>query len=83
MCAWMIDQFGNKEQKEAWIPGMATMSKLGSYCLTEPGSGSDAASLETSAKRDGDHYILNGTKVSEIFLKYGDIIIWNFICNGV
>ncbi|MGP5073221.1 acyl-CoA dehydrogenase family protein [Arthrobacter rhombi] len=62
MVAWMIDQFGTAEQRAAWIPGMATMEELGSYCLTEPGAGSDAAALRTSAGRDGDEYVLNGVK---------------------
>lgn len=62
MVAWMIDSFGNDAQRERWIPGMATMSELGSYCLTEPGAGSDAAALTTRAARDGDEYVLNGTK---------------------
>lgn len=62
MVAWMIDSFGNDAQRERWIPGMATMSELGSYCLTEPGAGSDAAALSTRAVRDGDDYVLNGTK---------------------
>lgn len=62
MCAWMIDHFGNSSQKEQWIPQLATMEKFASYCLTEPGAGSDAASLSTSAKKDGSDLILNGSK---------------------
>ncbi|XP_060929017.1 isobutyryl-CoA dehydrogenase, mitochondrial [Limanda limanda] len=62
MCAWMIDTFGNNEQRERFCPDLCSMEKLASYCLTEPGSGSDAASISTSAQRQGDHYILNGTK---------------------
>ncbi|MGM7668076.1 acyl-CoA dehydrogenase family protein, partial [Microbacterium sp. A93] len=62
MVAWMIDAFGNQEQRERWLPGLVTMNDLGSYCLTEPGAGSDAAAITTSAKRDGDEYVLNGTK---------------------
>lgn len=62
MCAWMIDSFGNENQRKQWIPGLATMEKFASYCLTEPGSGSDAASLKSSAVRQGDEYVLNGTK---------------------
>ncbi|MFM2041521.1 MAG: hypothetical protein RLY86_97 [Pseudomonadota bacterium] len=62
MVAWMIDSFGNGEQKQRWLPSMFAMDILGSYCLTEPGSGSDAASLRTRAERDGDHYVLNGSK---------------------
>ncbi|EDO26443.1 predicted protein, partial [Nematostella vectensis] len=63
MVTWMIDSFGNEEQKEKYIPSLVTMEKFSSYCLTEPGSGSDAASLATTAKRDGDHYVLNGSKM--------------------
>ncbi|XP_078289091.1 isobutyryl-CoA dehydrogenase, mitochondrial isoform X4 [Panthera onca] len=62
MCVWMIDTFGNEEQRHKFCPPLCTMEKFASYCLTEPGSGSDAASLLTSAKQQGDHYILNGSK---------------------
>jgi alkylation response protein AidB-like acyl-CoA dehydrogenase len=62
MVAWMIDSFGSVEQRQRWLPTMFNMDILGSYCLTEPGSGSDAASLRTKAERDGDDYVLNGTK---------------------
>ena len=60
MCSWMIDEFGSNELKSKWIPSLAAMDVLASYCLTEPGNGSDAASLKTTAKRQGDYYILNG-----------------------
>ena len=62
MCAWMIDQFGTEEQKERWLPELCTFDKFTSYCLTEPDSGSDAQSMKTFAKEDGDHFILNGSK---------------------
>ncbi|TWW77068.1 Isobutyryl-CoA dehydrogenase, mitochondrial [Takifugu flavidus] len=62
MCAWMIDTFGNAEQRERFCPDLCSMEKFASYCLTEPGSGSDAASLLTSAQPKGEHYILNGSK---------------------
>jgi alkylation response protein AidB-like acyl-CoA dehydrogenase len=62
MCAFMIDAFGSQEQREKFLPPLLSMEKLASYCLTEPGSGSDAAALKTRALRDGDHYILNGQK---------------------
>lgn len=62
MSATIIDRHGNENQRKHWLPQLISMSALGSYCLTEPGSGSDAAALKTTAKRDGDHYILNGTK---------------------
>ncbi|XP_058490867.1 isobutyryl-CoA dehydrogenase, mitochondrial [Solea solea] len=62
MCAWVIDTFGNTEQRERFCPDLCSMEKFASYCLTEPGSGSDAASLLTSAHRSGDNYVLNGSK---------------------
>ncbi|MGB2949663.1 isobutyryl-CoA dehydrogenase [Rhodococcus sp. BGS-1C] len=62
MVAWMIDTYGNEEQRRRWVPGLCSMDQLGSYCLTEPGAGSDAAALSTKAVRDGDDYILNGVK---------------------
>src|SRR5271157_4782782 len=62
MCAWMIDNFGSDEQRRKFLPPLASMEKLASYCLTEPGAGSDAAALRTRAIRDGDHYVLNGQK---------------------
>merc|ERR550519_786145 len=58
----MIDTFGNSAQRSKWVPLLATMDKLGSYCLTEPGAGSDAGSLATTARREGDKFILNGSK---------------------
>ncbi|EDV19785.1 uncharacterized protein TRIADDRAFT_33057 [Trichoplax adhaerens] len=63
MCCWMIDKFGNQKQRERWLPDLTSFRKRASYCLTEPGSGSDAASLITTAKSDGDHYIINGSKM--------------------
>ena len=62
MASWMIDVFGDGQQRSRWLPKLMTMEHFASYCLTEPGSGSDAASLKTSAVRDGDHYVLNGSK---------------------
>lgn len=62
MVAWMIDQFGDQQLKDRYLPDLVTMEKIGSYCLTEPGSGSDAAALKTTARLDGDAYVLNGTK---------------------
>jgi alkylation response protein AidB-like acyl-CoA dehydrogenase len=62
MAAWMIDHFGRSEQRARFLPKLTTMAHLASYCLTEPGSGSDAAALATRAVRDGDEYVLNGTK---------------------
>ncbi|MCJ8296082.1 MAG: acyl-CoA dehydrogenase family protein [Colwellia sp.] len=63
MATWMIATWGTETVKAAWCPELVTGEKLASYCLTEPGSGSDAASLRTSAKVDGDHYIINGSKM--------------------
>mmetsp|Transcript_38230 Transcript_38230/g.96179 ORF Transcript_38230/g.96179 Transcript_38230/m.96179 type:complete len:331 (-) Transcript_38230:1016-2008(-) len=62
MCAWMIDTYGSQELRERLLPGLASMDKFASYCLTEPNAGSDAASLTTSAKRQADEYVLNGSK---------------------
>ncbi len=62
MAAWMIDRFGNAEQRGRFLPRLMSMEHFASYCLTEPGSGSDAAALQTSARRHGDHYVLNGAK---------------------
>ncbi|KRA24680.1 acyl-CoA dehydrogenase [Microbacterium sp. Root61] len=62
MVAWMIDEFGDDAQRAQWLPGLVGMTQLGSYCLTEPGAGSDAAAITTSARRDGEDYVLNGTK---------------------
>lgn len=74
MVAWMIDTFGNDDQRARFLPSLLTMEKLASYCLTEPGSGSDAAALRTRAVRDGKHYVVNGSKafisgagVSEVY----------------
>jgi alkylation response protein AidB-like acyl-CoA dehydrogenase len=62
MVAWMVGKYGSDAQREEWMPKLASMEWLSAYCLTEPGAGSDAAALATSAKRSGSHYILNGTK---------------------
>ena len=62
MAAWMIDAFGGEAQRRKFLPKLCTMEHFASYCLTEPDSGSDAASLKTKAVRDGDSYVLNGTK---------------------
>jgi alkylation response protein AidB-like acyl-CoA dehydrogenase len=75
MAAWMIDRFGTREQRARFLPLLTMMAHFASYCLTEPGSGSDAAALATRAVRDGDDYVLNGTKafisgasVSDLYL---------------
>jgi alkylation response protein AidB-like acyl-CoA dehydrogenase len=62
MASWMIDRFGSATVKEKYLPSMIPMERMGSYCLTEPGSGSDAAALKTRAVKDGDHYVVSGSK---------------------
>src|SRR6186997_3286849 len=62
MASWMIDRSGSPEVKQKYLPSMITMEKIGSYCLTEPSSGSDAAALKTKAILDGDHYVVSGSK---------------------
>lgn len=68
MVSWLIDTYASEPLRQAWLPKLASMDKFASYCLTEPSAGSDAASLKTTATRDGDDYILNGSKA--------------FICGG-
>lgn len=63
MASWMIATWGTQEVKNTWCPSLVMGKKLASYCLTEPSAGSDAASLRTSAKKDGEHYLVNGSKV--------------------
>ena len=62
MASWMIDRFGSDELRHKYLPRLTTMELIASYCLTEPGSGSDAAALTTAARREGEHYVLNGAK---------------------
>jgi hypothetical protein len=62
MAAWMIDAYGGGPQRKRFLPKLCSMEHFASYCLTEPGAGSDAASLSTQARRDGDHYVLDGAK---------------------
>lgn len=62
MATWMIDSFGSDDLRGRYVPSLTTMEKIASYCLTEPGSGSDAAAMRTTATRDGDHWVLNGSK---------------------
>jgi alkylation response protein AidB-like acyl-CoA dehydrogenase len=75
MAAWMIDCFGSAELKDRFLPELVSMEKIASYCLTEPGSGSDAAALKTTARLDGDHYVLNGTKQFISGAGYNDIYV--------
>jgi alkylation response protein AidB-like acyl-CoA dehydrogenase len=62
MCAWMIDSFGTEKQRKSWVPRLASMEVIASYCLTEPSAGSDAGALRTRAVRDGGDYVLDGVK---------------------
>ena len=62
MASWMIDQFGSEQLRKAYLPKLTDMSFISSYCLTEPGSGSDAAAMKTVAKRDGNEYVISGSK---------------------
>ena len=75
MAAWMIDCFGSADLKEQFLPDLLSMDKIASYCLTEPGSGSDAAALKTTARLVGDHYLLNGTKQFISGAGYNDIYV--------
>jgi alkylation response protein AidB-like acyl-CoA dehydrogenase len=62
MCTWMVDTYGTDEQRKKLVPRLASMELIASYCLTEPGAGSDAGALRTRAVRDGEHYVLDGVK---------------------
>jgi hypothetical protein len=75
MCAWMIDQYGSDEVKTKWLPQLCSFDKVASYCLTEPGSGSDAAALRTKAELKDDQYVLNGTKAFISGGNYSDLYI--------
>ena len=75
MCAWMIDRYGSQEIKDRLLPDMCTMKTFASYCLTEPGSGSDAAALRTRATRTNDSYVLNGAKAFISGGNYSDLYV--------
>ncbi len=75
MCGGMIDTFGSDSLKAAWLPGLCRMDKVFSYCLTEPGSGSDAAALRTRADRTNEGYLLNGTKAFISGGSYSDVYL--------
>jgi alkylation response protein AidB-like acyl-CoA dehydrogenase len=62
MCAWMVDTFGTQEQRKSFVPRLASMEAIASYCLTEPGAGSDSGALRTKAVREGDDYVIDGVK---------------------
>ena len=75
MASWMIDRFGGEDQRKRFLPQLASMEHFASYCLTEPGSGSDAASLKASARLDGEHFVLNGTKAFTSGGGYADVYV--------
>ena len=75
MCGGMIDKFGSPETKAKWLPDLCSMSKIFSYCLTEPGSGSDAAALRTRAERTNEGYRLNGSKAFISGGSYSDVYV--------
>ncbi len=75
MVTWMVDTFGDDALRARFVPKLASMETIGSYCLTEPGSGSDAASLKTKAIRDGNHYVLNGTKAFISGANFSDVYL--------
>ena len=75
LCTGHILQFGNKEQKEQWLPKLATAEWIGAWALTEPNTGSDAANMKTVATKDGDNWILNGSKNFITHGKYGDVVV--------
>jgi len=75
MASWMIDRFGSDDLRRRYLPKLTTMEFVASYCLTEPGSGSDAAALKTSAVKDGDSYVLNGSKAFISGAGYSDVYV--------
>lgn len=75
MCAGMVDKFGSDEVRAPWLPGLCSMEKLASYCLTEPGSGSDAAALRTRAEASDQGYKLNGVKAFISGGSYSDLYV--------
>ena len=75
MASWMIDSFGNANQRAKFLPPLMRMDMMASYCLTEPGSGSDAAAMRSRAQRDGDHYVLNGSKAFISGAGYSDLYV--------
>jgi alkylation response protein AidB-like acyl-CoA dehydrogenase len=75
MASWMIDSFGNENQRAKFLPPLMRMDMMASYCLTEPGSGSDAAAMRSRAQRDGDYYVLNGSKAFISGAGYSDLYV--------
>lgn len=75
MCCWMISEFGNKSQKEKYLPDLISMKRFASYCLTEPDFGSDAGNIKTTAVKKGDTYIVNGSKAFISGSQSGNIFV--------
>ena len=75
MATWMIDRYGDKQLKDRFLPDLVGMDKIASYCLTEPGSDSDASALKATARLDGDHYVINGTKQFISGAGYNDVYV--------
>jgi len=75
MCAWMIDTYGSDELKAKYLPDLVSFKKVASYCLTEPGSGSDAAALRTKCERTNEGFKLNGTKAFISGGNYSDLYL--------
>ena len=75
MSTWMIDRFGHDQLRAKYVPRLTATELIASYCLTEPGAGSDAASLKTTAKLDGDEYVLNGAKVFISGAGFSDVYV--------
>jgi len=75
MASWMIDRFASDELRHRYLPKLTTMEHIASYCLTEPGSGSDAAAMKATAVKDGDHYVLNGSKAFISGAGFSDVYV--------
>ena len=75
MAAWMVDRFGGSSLRETYVPSLVSGQKIASYCLTEPGAGSDAAGLKTRAERSGDRYVLNGSKIFISGAGFSDVYV--------
>ncbi|MEL7190567.1 MAG: acyl-CoA dehydrogenase family protein [Pseudomonadota bacterium] len=75
MAAWMVDRFGGSSLRETYVPSLVSGQKIASYCLTEPGAGSDAAGLKTRAEKSGDRYVLNGSKIFISGAGFSDVYV--------
>jgi len=75
MCTWMVSEFGNQSQREKFLPPLLSMDRFASYCLTEPDFGSDAGNIKTSAVKEGDYYVVNGSKAFISGSQEGNILL--------